>query len=634
MCGIWFSAGVDAPRAVTDSIAHRGPDGGGWRSFETPTGPAILAHRRLAIIDLGEQAAQPMAYAGGRFWITFNGEIYNYLELREELGQLGHQFETHSDTEVILAAYAQWGEDCLTRFVGMFAFVIYEPERRRVFGARDRFGIKPLYWYRAGTGIAFCSEIKQLTFLPGFTSRLNRARGYDFLMGALSNHTSDTLFRDVQQVRGGECFALNLDDLPKQSTLPVRRWYRVPEPDSLEIGEAEASDRFRELFENSIRLHLRADVTVGSCLSGGLDSSSIVGVMVDQLGRTVSANGVHTISSCFEERNVDERQFIEAVVEKTGVTSSYVFPNWKDLPDLVDKLTWHQDEPFGSTSIYAQWCVFQKAADEGLKVMLDGQGADEQLAGYHGAFGVHMSTLLGHRRIVELGAIMLGRKRHHGQRLLPQLVAVLGNRAPQLLQRLARGKRTAQVADRLLHVEAWREADLTKPPYLAAIERDGLGPLDSIGRLCEALTQTTNLPTLLHFEDRNSMAHSIEARVPFLDHRLVDFNIALGSRHKIVGIETKRVLRRAMADYLPKSVLNRRDKMGFPTPEEIWFRGPLRSVVQDWLELSLATFPGLIDADGVRKLAKDMLDGVRPFDFTMWRFIHFGLWGRRFAVQA
>lgn len=633
MCGIWFSANIEASKAVLDSIAHRGPDGEGWQRFDTPRGPVIMGHRRLAIIDLDPSAAQPMPYAGESLWITYNGEIYNYLELRRELEQLGHRFRTESDTEVILAAYSAWGEECLQRFVGMFAFVIFEPRTGKIFGARDRFGVKPLYWYCANGGVALCSEIKQLTFLQNFSARLNHARGYDFLMAGMANHTGETMFRGVQQVRGGECFSLSIDALPRLTALPVRRWYHLPEPDSLELSEAEAADRFRELFETSVRLHLRADVTVGSCLSGGLDSSSIVGIMASQLGEMRAQTGIHTISSCFEERNVDERFFIEAVVRKTGVSSSYVFPQWKDLPDVVDRLTWHQDEPFGSTSIYAQWCVFQKAAQEGLKVMLDGQGADEQLAGYHGAFNVHMGTLLAQRRLIELSRLVLGRKRHHGQSIAVQLVAILGNRSPRWLQQMARGKRTAQVADRLLHLEAWRDLDLSTPPYLAALERDGLGPLNTVGRLCTALTQTVNLPALLHFEDRNSMAHSIEARVPFLDHRLVDFNIALGSRHKIVGIDTKRVLRRAMRPYLPTEVMERKDKLGFPTPEQIWFRGPLRQQVLDWLEVSLATFPDLFDASGIRRLATDMLDGVRPFDFTLWRFINFGLWARRFGVQ-
>lgn len=629
MCGIWFSAGIDAPKAVLDAIAHRGPDGEGWLIFASDMGSVILGHRRLAIIDLSADGAQPMMYQGGKYWITYNGEIYNFVELREELGALGHKFATHSDTEVILAAYAHWGEDCLTRFLGMFSLVIFEPERNRVFVARDRFGIKPLYYHISERGIAFASEIKQFTKLPGFERRLNRARGYDFLMGALTNHTKETLFENVWQLRGGECVVLDLDEWRRTGDMRVRRWYQIPEPDSLDISEAEASDRFCQLFEDSIRLHLRADVTIGSCLSGGLDSSSIVGVMARQLKR--SPNGIHTVSSCFEERSVDERKFIEAVIRDTGASSSYVFPDWRDLPDQLDRITWHQDEPFGSTSIYAQWCVFQRAAKEGLKVMLDGQGADEQLAGYHGAFGIHMATLLAHRHLAEMARILMGRARYHNQPVLPQLMSMFGGRIPRVLQNMLRGRRTTQVADRLLNADAWGE-HFGVSPQAAAIEKDGFGPIETIGQLCQVLTQTTNLPTLLHFEDRNSMAHSVEARVPFLDHRLVDFNIALGSRHKIVGIETKRVLRRAMAHILPPEVLHRKDKLGFPTPEEIWFRGPLRKTVEQWLDASLETFPDLFDRDGVLSMARGMLNGERAFNFTLWRIIHFGTWGRVFSV--
>jgi asparagine synthase (glutamine-hydrolysing) len=633
MCGIWFSIGVQAPRSVISIIAHRGPDGDGWREFESPRGPVCMGHRRLAIIDLDERSAQPMVSSSGRSWITFNGEIYNYKELRDELRMLGYRFRTDSDTEVILNAWEEWREDCLSHFIGMFAFAIYEPESGKAFVARDNFGIKPLYFWQRNGAICFGSEIKQFMEIPGFEARMNGARVYDFLLSGLVGQTNETTFANVFHLRAGHCALIDLFSNNPLQTLEPRRWYHLPEPGSVKMSFEEASDRFRELFIDSVRIHLRADVTVGSCLSGGLDSSAIVATMAKLLGADGHTDKIHTISSCFEEKAVDERQFIAEVVRSSGAKSTYVFPRWQDLPPQLDQITWHQEEPFGSTSIYAQWCVFQRAAQEGLKVMLDGQGADEQLAGYHGVFPVYTAQLLREHRVMDFVRTAIGRTRYHGQPLLPQLRPVLGEDSYAKLKRLLRrGDAITYPYPQFVAEDAFPDAERTKPPYLIAMHRDGLSSLDTVGDLCLALTQTINLPVLLHYEDRNSMAHSVEARVPFLDHRLVDFTIGLGSEHKVVRHLTKAVLRRGMRDILPSMITNRQDKLGFPAPEEVWFKGPLRPWVEEQLAASLESLNGLLKADVVRDYAKQVLDGARPFDTTLWRIIQLGVWQRVFRV--
>jgi asparagine synthase (glutamine-hydrolysing) len=637
MCGIWFSAGIDVDRSVIDTVAHRGPDGSGWQTFAAESGPVVLGHRRLAIIDCDEEAAQPMAYGhrGEQFVITFNGELYNYRELRAELEREGAIFRTKSDTEVLIAAYAAWGKACLQRFVGMFAFVIYRPATGHVFAARDRFGIKPLYLHApTGGGLAFASEIKQFARLQGFQARLNAARGYDFLVGDMRNHSAETMFRDVGQLRGGEYVEFHVHDAGIGIGRQVRRYYELPEPGSLQLSEAEAAERFRELFEASIALHLRADVAVGSCLSGGLDSSSIVCVMARQLRADNAHANILTVSSAFDDAKVDERRFIEAVLRHAGVEGTYTFPAAEGLVGTLDRLVWHQDEPFGSTSIFAQWCVFQHAAEQGLKVLLDGQGADEQLAGYHGAFDIQIQALLRSGRAVEAMRMIYLRHRDHGIPLGPQIARHVGGRLPGFLRKaLAPVAPTSRNYD-LLQTGAWSAADMSQSPFSATLAREGLPVPDDLGRACVTMTRGTNLPLLLHFEDRNSMAHSVEARVPFLDHRLVDFSIALGNSNKIVGSDTKRVLRRAMGDVLPPTVLHRRDKLGFPTPEETWFKGPLRSQAMQWTDDVLDAFPTLFRPDELRRLARDTIDGTRPFDFTLWRYLCFGMWGRVFGVAA
>lgn len=634
MCGIWFSIGARVPREVISTVAHRGPDGEGWKEFESARGPITLAHRRLAIIDLDERSAQPLRSPSGRSWITYNGELYNYRELREELTGRGVVFATEGDTEVILAAWDTWREDCLSRLVGMFAFVIYEPDAGTVFLARDNFGIKPLYWAQVGGALYVASEIKQILAAPGVEARMNGARVYDFLVSGLVGQTDESTFAGINPLRGGHCATIDLahgDALTRP--LQPRRWYHLPEPNSITMSAKQAADMFRDLFIDSVRLQLRADVDIGSCLSGGLDSSAIVSVMARLLAEGAAGNRIHTISSCYEEKSVDERPFIEAVTSASGAHSSYVFPRPEGLPEQIERITWHQDEPFGSTSIYAQWCVFERAAQEGLKVMLDGQGADEQLAGYHGVFPVYAAQLLREGRRAELLKMALGRKRHHGQALLPQLRPLLPPRVFAALHRLAgSGDPVAHPYPAFVEDDALAGAVRDKPAYLVAMHRDGLESLDTVGNLCRALTQSVNLPVLLHYEDRNSMAHSIEARVPFLDHRLVDFTIALGDHHKVVGHLTKSVLRSAMAGILPDKIQNRQDKLGFPAPEEIWFKGPLRGWVEDMLDQSLRDLKGVLKEKTVRSYATDILEGRRPFDTTLWRIIQLGVWKRVFRV--
>ena len=633
MCGIWFSLGFPPDPAQIDLVAHRGPDGRGWLTFASAAGPAALGHRRLSIIDLSDAAAQPMSYAGDRYRIVFNGEIYNYLELRDELRAAGHLFSTASDTEVLLAAYAEWGEAALDRLVGMFAFVLWDTGAQTAFAARDRFGIKPLYFYAAPQGVAFASEIKQFLRLPGFAARLNIARAYDFLSSGIMDHTGETMFEGVRQLQGGECLRLDLRHWRPGEPLPVRRWYRILESGTLDLGEGEAGRRFGALLGDAVRLHLRSDVPVGTCLSGGLDSSAIVCLMARELEAGGNGAKVHNVSACYDVKSVDERPFMEAVVERTGSIAHWCRPRCEDAFALAERITWHQDEPYGSTSIFAQWCVFEEARRAGLKVMLDGQGADEQLAGYHGSFAYHFASLIRRRRFVALLRAMLERQAWHGVPFAEQAATFVLPLLPPWLARRLRHQRQSLVQHAWLDGEALRP-HLGRSAFETARETIGRPPVAGIGDLCVVLTQSSNLAMLLHWEDRNSMAHGIEARVPFLDHRLVEFSIGLGDRHKIVGADTKRVLRRAMTGILPDMVRHRRDKLGFATPEEVWFRGPLRELARAGVEQTLALFPTLLNRAGVLAHTSDMLEGRRPVDFSLWRIVNLGIWGRLFGVAV
>jgi asparagine synthase (glutamine-hydrolysing) len=630
MCGLFASIGFEPDPARIDIVAHRGPDGRGWQTYASAAGPIALGHRRLAIIDVSDAGLQPMADASGRYHLVFNGEIYNYLELREEMRAKGEVFVSDSDSEVLLRAYMLWGEAALSRLRGMFAFLIWDERDKTLFAARDRYGIKPLYLFSTPRGAAFASEIKQLLGLPGLSGRMNIARVHDFLGSGISDHTSQTMFEGVDQIRGGECAVIDASH-GGPITVEVKRWYPATAGE-LRISEAEAAERFRELLTESVRLHLRSDVPVGSCLSGGLDSSSIVCLMANMMGSGAGGDKVNTVSACYAEKSVDEKPFMEAIVEHAHTQPHYIFPKAEDVFQRASDITWHQDEPFGSTSIFAQWCVFEEARRAGVKVMLDGQGADEQLAGYHGCFPYYMADLTRRRQFGQLLTTILERNRYHGTSIREQLAHYVVPLLPSRLGNMLRQKHRALVHHDWLGSDILKEKGSQTGAFQLAGELLGLPPVTDLRSVCLTMTYGSNLAMLLHWEDRNSMAHSIEARVPFLDHPLVEFDLSLGNDHKIVGGDTKRVLRRGMKDVLPESVRERRDKLGFATPEQIWFRGPLRKLVEDGIEATLARYPGLMNADGVRALAKDMLDGGRTVDFTLWRIVNLGMWGERFGV--
>lgn len=628
MCGLYGSIGFRPERSRIDLVAHRGPDGSGWREFASAAGPVALGHRRLAIIDISDAGLQPMGDASGRYQLVFNGEIYNYVEIRDELRARGHVCASGTDSEVLLAAYTAWGPACLDRFLGMFAFLIWDDLEKRLFAARDRFGIKPLYVAATRSGVAFASEIKQLLGLPGLSGRMNLARVHDFLASGISDHTDETLFDGVGQVPPG-CFVAVEAASPWTGRFETTRWYAIPDHGTLTLSEEEAAERLRELLTESVRLHLRSDVAVGSCLSGGLDSSSIVGLMA--AGLQPKGGRVATVSACYADESVDERPFIDAVLAKTGARGQRVFPRAEDVFARASDLVWHQDEPFGSTSIFAQWCVFEEARRAGLKVMLDGQGADEQLAGYHWTYAWHLATLIRRGHLVQVLRTLSERVGHHGIGVAEQLARLAAVMLPPFAARYLRQAAGRDL--RWLQSEAYAGVDTRRDPLELATAVNGLPRVVDLSTLSVALVFSANLQMLLHWEDRNAMAHSIEARVPFLDHRVVEFTLALGNDHKMVGADTKRVLRRAMSHVLPQPVLERRDKIGFATPEQSWFRDPLRSLAVEAVEASLRRFPGLFHADATRAMVNAMLEGRRPVDTSLWRIIILGIWGERFAVS-
>lgn len=614
MCGIWFSIGFEPPHAVIDVVAYRGPDAEGWQELPSSGGPVTLGHRRLAIIDLSDQAEQPMSLGDGRYWIVFNGEIYNYKELRSELESLGHRFRTQGDTEVLLTAYTAWGQDCLYRLNGMFAFAIWDAEKQTLFAARDRFGIKPLYFYSHGGRLCLASEIKQILQLAFVGRRLHQGAAGDFLaLGGLTDHRRETLFDGIHRVMGGESLTVTAAD-----GMRVRRWYRPQPADGIPESENGQIDAFADLLRDSVRLRLRSDVPVGSCLSGGLDSSSIVCLMDEFMKGDNKC--LHTFSGCFENPEIDERPYMRAVVDKTGALATEIYPQAQEFEAEIDGIVGLMDEPFENPSIYLQHRVFRAVAGSKVKVILDGQGADEHLAGYKNMWRSVVMDHLRHGRVSQLTTELAADRRSQGTALTEQVRTLLGGVRQILGGRAGVTLAAAPAFLKAAFLEATAASTFAEPEPT------------TLPSLIRYRLMTAKLPALLRYEDRNSMAHGIEARVPFLDHRLVEFSLALKTSMKVRQGVTKHVLREAMKSRLPESVYRRRDKLGYATPDHIWLSDSLRQTVRDVVMDLPRRLPQVFDGKRLEQFVVNQVAEPK-FRSGIWRYYFFSRWLEHFGVQ-
>jgi len=443
----------------------------------------------------------------------------------------------------------------------------------------------------------------------------------------LTDHTDETLFDRVYQLRPGHSLNLPVKGFAvmPDGHLPVRQWYEL-KPKQFSGSFEDAAAEFRNRLTDSVRFRLRADVPVGSCLSGGLDSSSIVCIMNLLLQETGASDLQKTFSACADVERFDERQWIDEVVRHTKVDAHYVYPSVENLFDESPAITWHQDEPFGSTSIYAQWNVFRLAAQNGVKVMLDGQGADEQLAGYHGFFAPRFAGLLRAGRLLQLWKEIQQVKKLHGHSELRALIYMANMLLPAFVRQPLR-----TITGRTHAVPSWLNINA-----LGATPQDPFVELGhythSIQAMSRAQLTATGLQMLLHWEDRDSMAHSIESRVPFLDYRLVEFVLGLPDDFKLADGLTKRVLRTGMSGVLPDQIRDRVDKLGFVTPEEVWVREQASDVFRYKLCRSVDISQGILRRKSLVML-EDMIAGKRPFSFLPWRLINFGEWMETFSVS-
>ncbi len=551
MCGIsgiynFNSAPVNEAqlRGMNRTIHHRGPDGDGIFIDNN----AGIGSTRLAIIDLREIANMPLYDNENRYVIVYNGEIFNYLELRRELIEKGHKFNTNSDTEVVLNAYIQWGEECLHKLNGMWAIAIWDKQEKTLFCSRDRYGIKPLYFYKDNQKLIFASEIKQILHC-GIDKTVNDEIIYDYLVFHFIDHTENTFFKNITKVKAGHKFTI------KNNEFNLSKWYNLPVTGKMENTKNLYSD-FYNLLYDSVKLRLRSDVEVGSCLSGGLDSSAIVCLMHNILLQEGKTDIQKTFTACYDDPLIDERQFVEEVIKQTNAQKYYLFPDIAGFKQDIDKLTYHQDEPYTGATVFAQWSVFKKIHEAGIKVVLDGQGSDEILLGYFSFFPFYLKRKL-------LNPVKFITEYLNG-------VNTTNLGFYKFTQNLIYFN-TGSV--RYRHVLK-NSAAFVQSEFISRYNRrDLFNDMIAAGGLeANRLSNLWNisLPSLLRYEDRNSMAFSVEARIPFLDHRLVEFIFSIPLDKLIHKGWTKFAMREALKGKIPEKIRMRKGKLAFSVPQKKW----------------------------------------------------------------
>lgn len=617
MCGIagmLVAGGGEVPReevlAMAAALRHRGPDGEG-----SYFGPGIgFGHTRLAIIDLSHASDQPFADEAAGLVLVFNGEIYNYVELRRELEGLGHRFRSQGDTEVLLRAFAEWRTGAFGRLNGMFACAIWDERRRELVLARDRFGEKPLYVARNGRELLFASEMKAiLAARPGMREPNLRAV-YRYIARGDLDQDAESFYAGIESLPAGHFLVLDADG----RGTPKRYWR--PRAAETPRRHEEAVEAFRALFFDAVRLRLRSDVPVGSSLSGGLDSSSIVCAIHAQK-EAAGLGEQHTFSARFASSAHDEGRFIDLVTARCEARRHDTWVQPEAFEAEFAALQYHQEEPIASTSPFAQWMVMRLAREHGTTVLLDGQGADELLGGYTQALGMFFAHWLRTGRVDRAGRLLWSSWRRYGSLREPALFGAYYLLPARVRDRLAeRYFGSGAILARDVH-------DRYAPAHAATIS-----PFTD--RLRNELVRwqlTTQLPEFLRYADRNSMAFSREVRLPFLDHRLAEFCAGLRPEWLLEGATTKAILRRAMEGIVPDAVLKRRDKLAYAPPQRSWARGTLRGWIRRHLEAA-AKRRDVFDAEAVRAVVEGFEAGGD--DVLAWRVASTEAWFAQMVDRA
>ncbi len=621
MCGIngviaRQSVQVDAVNRMNQALAHRGPDGHGlWTSTDKKI---VLGHTRLAIIDLDQHANQPMLSVNSQHILTYNGEIYNFLELRQQLIQLNYQFETHSDTEVILHAYAEWGTHCVKYFNGMFAFCLIDLQKNIAFFARDRFGEKPFLFFHTNDFFAFSSEYKALFTLQEIPVDYKIPQLLSFLNSPSHrlDNERDTVFTGIQQLLPAESMIVNLNTLEKK----IDRYWDIDHFSSQLISEKEAIAEFKALLIDSVAIRLRSDVTVGSCLSGGLDSTAIVSIVRDLQGMDFP---YHVFTGRFPGTSADEWSYAERTVKSKKVISHITEPQGAEFVNVMPRFILDNELPVGSASQFAQWKVFELAKQEKVTVLLDGQGADEILGGYEQYFRYYLADIFSINHCVSYCKELKRIKRRYPLALLKkqqQLIQLLPKKMQYYLsQKLNRGSNFIFGLS---------------PDVIDDVNKVILSKTKKAGHLKSALYRDSfcnSLTTLLRYGDRNSMAHSREVRLPFCDHRIPEFIFSLPPEFLMGEAQTKRLLRKSMSGLLPTAISRRWNKQGFLPPQNVWMQQELGSYIEQLFQQQDFLQRGFWNVAWWRKALRRFQQGDHSVSSSLWKGMMGESWLQHFV---
>jgi asparagine synthase (glutamine-hydrolysing) len=615
--------------------AHRGPDGEGYWLWCGQNGPGRffgreeaddnhargiigLAHRRLAILDLSKAGLQPMSSHDGLLWITFNGEVYNYLELRKELENLGHEFRTKTDTEVILAAYTEWGTGCFSHFNGMWGMAIVDSRNSALVLSRDRLGVKPLYVWMKDRTIAFASEIKQFRALPDFVPVANMDAVAEYIDTGYEDPPA-TLFKGVQAFPPGYWATMPIQG--SASLDPQPYWHPERVGVTRTIRDGETRERTRELFADAVKLRLRSDVPVGVCLSGGLDSSAIFGQA--QLLAAESGALTYAFSATFQDRRFDESKYINIVLDRFKGRGYRTSPTAQGFLDDFDRFIYHHDEPTASLGQYAAWTVMRLAREAGVPVLLNGQGGDELFSGYWPAYYLFLRQA-SRRAPWKLAKDLLGSLLPGGN---PALVS-------QLMPHLRQYRHRKHRRNRSVLLRRWQSNGFTLRNNWATLAQQ-LEPEQY--RLSEI--RRVHLPRLLKWDDRNSMAFSIEGRYPFLDYRMVEWALTLPPEVNLNRGWNKLLLRSALGAVLPAAVQWRRSKVGFETPQSEWIRSALHPKLVHWASRISDRLGEIVDQQRVKSMAEELfaskkLHRMDERQFLLLRLFFLDRWLSLFEVHV
>lgn len=667
MCGISVLLGKPgvnvAPfiHAMTEIVQHRGPDDEGylfskdkfdltptnWGGDDTPEklfrdsasgglsghishrthliAEVAMSHRRLAITDVSDASHQPFVNSAGTFAISYNGQIYNFCELRTELEGLGRTFRTNGDTEVVLQAYEQWGHDCLSHFRGMFAFVILDFNRWQFFAARDRFGIKPIYYWTSPNGfLAFGSEIKQFTCLPGWKARADKSSVVRFLTIGESDGFSSTMFQDVFQIQPGHSASGSIDTAA--NFIKQDHWYEMDLLDLNGMTDTELELHAERLIRTSVDLHSQQEVSQGMGISGGLDSSLLYSMMTHPGLNGEKRRIDSTVSVLSDDPRIAEEKYVDILLSSSKAKKIKLFPTSEDFLESLTRLHFVQDEPIGGLSVAAEYLAFQAVGNSGLKVTIEGHGADEIFCGYHDFLHADISKQIMHGKLLSAWLGVRKLKSLHGVSTRYGLSRAAENLLPYTISQSAR-----RFLNRSNSHPDWINKEILSQSTEKGSRVD-FWKKSNINTLSKFTVQRSSLPAQLRWTDRNSMANSVESRVPYLDHKIVEFALSLEARSKIKDGKTKVILRSVAKKWIPPELSLRTDKVGYAVSDELIMFGENKEKVRKIALESVEIAQEFFNYKAVSGIDKTF-DGIKPYRTHIWRSISLGQWMKVFSVS-